>query len=351
MKENTIKIHRTDENLLLAKEFLLFLKSDKGNSSNTIKSYEIDLKHFLNIFKMKEILLLKENDIREYKYQLVNQGLKPRTINRKLAVIRGFYDYFVYHDNYDIYKSPAKNVRNSKVPISIPVVLSKSQSKLLLDGILLLGRYALRDYAIFSTLLFSAVRISELIKLNVVDLDFDNKTITIRGGKGNKDRIIPMLARLERALLKYLNAGVSYEVETVKLKTKDKKIQYINKAYCGRKYFIKGEDPGFLFLTKDGKPFTAKGVEYHLKSYLNKLGIQDKKFSLHALRRSGLTFLYEIPEMDLFKLRQISGHKNIQTLEHYLNIDNQKIAEAMKHHPLADMDMDMKIVELFQNRK
>lgn len=342
---NVLKIMKTDENSLYIREFLLFMKSDKGCSEKTVAAYTSDLNEFVNYFQNCNLLTdLRETDIRNYKFSLVDKGNQPRTVNRKLSAIKSFYDYFVNHDDWEIYKSPAKNVQRMKVPKTIPITMSESEAETLLDGILLFGRYATRDYAIFSTFLFTGIRVAELINLHASDVNFDEGMILIRQGKGGKDREVPMIPRLAHALKHYIETDKIYSDVN-----KNNRI-HIDKSKSGRKYFVTDPSNQSLFLTKDGSRYSEKGIDYLFKTYTQKLGIHKEGLSLHALRRSCLTFLYR-QGVDLFVLKELSGHSKIQTLEHYIAVDHDKIKLSANKHPLANRGLDYKLVDLIRNKK
>ena len=343
--KNVLSIVKTNVNDQYVREFLLYMKSDKGARPNTLTGYETDLRRFINHFSTKDVLELRQQDIREYKFSLVDAGLAPRTVNRHMSVIRSFYEYFVDHDDYAIVKNPAKNIQGMKVPKTVPITLGEQQAKTLLDGIMLTGRYAIRDYAIFATFLFTGIRVSELIALKTYDINFEEGYIHVRDGKGGKDRVIPMIPQLANALQLYLQNGIVY----VEFKKKTGKSQHqINRYRCGRKYFVTDKDDQTLFLTKDGKPYSEKGIDWLFKAYTRKLGIYKDGLSLHALRRSCLTFLYK-QGVDLFILKEISGHARVQTLEHYLAIDTSKVSDAMKKHPLYSHQIDHRLVDMVRS--
>lgn len=314
----------------------MFMKSDKGCTERTIKSYSEDLKAFQNFFINRDLVYdIKKNDVRAYKFHLVDRGLAPRTVNRSISAIRSFYSYYVDHDNWNLGKNPAKNIPRMKVPKTIPITIAEEDAETLLDFIYLKGKYAIRDYAIFSTFIFTALRVSEVINLDLTDLDFRAGKILVRQGKGQKDRFVPMIPRLAKILKLYINTGLCYN-----------EYGKINKARSGRKFFYIDPKNQALFLTSRGQRFTEKGVEYHFKKYTNLIGIYRKGLSLHAMRRSCLTFLYRAG-VDLFVLKEISGHARLQTLENYIVVDEEKVMGAALKHPLADREIDQRLVDLF----
>lgn len=342
---NVLSVVRTNANDLYIREFMLFMRSDKGARPKTLTGYETDLKRFAAHFKTRDLLELRQQDIREYKFGLVDKGLAPRTVNRAISVIRSFYEYFVDHDDYEIVKNPAKNVQGMKVPRTVPITLGEQQAKTLLDGIMLTGKHAVRDYAIFAAFLYTGLRVSELINLKTYDINFEDSYIHVRDGKGGKDRVIPMIPQLANALQLYLQTGVVYQ-EASKRESRSG----ISRYKCGRQYFVNGPDDQTLFLTQEGKPYGRKGIDWLFKGYTKRLGIYKDGLSLHALRRSCLTFLHK-QGVDLFILKEISGHARVQTLEHYLAIDNSKVLDAMRAHPLHNHQIDRGLVEMVRNSR
>jgi len=337
---NVLSVVRTNANDLYVREYLLFMRSDRGARPRTLKGYEGDLKRFVALFKTRDLLELRQQDIREYKFSLVDSGLAPRTVNRAISVVRSFYEYFVDHDDYDIAKNPAKSIQGMKVPKTIPVTLGEQQAKTLLDGIMLTGKYAVRDYALFATFLYTGIRVSELISLKTYDINFEDCYIHVRDGKGGKDRIIPIIPQLANALQLYMQTGIVYD-EAIKNESRSA----ISRYKCGRKYFVTGPDDQTLFLTQYGQQYSRKGIDWLFKGYTKKLGIYKDGLSLHALRRSCLTFLHK-QGVDLFILKEISGHAHVSTLEHYLAIDTSKVLDAMKQHPLSRHQIDQGLVNM-----
>lgn len=338
MQNSVLSIVKSNVNDLYLREYLLYLKSDKGARPKTLTGYEADLRRFMKHFSTRDALELRQQEIREYKFSLVDTGLAPRTVNRAISVIRSFYEYFVDHDDYELVKNPVKNIQGMKVPRTIPITLGEQQAKTLLDGIMLTGKFAVRDYAIFATFLYTGIRVSELISLKTFDVNFESGFIHVRDGKGGKDRVIPMIPQLSSALQLYLQNGIVYD-ELQKSRSK------VNRYKCGRQYFVNSIDDQTLFLTQYGEAYSRKGIDWLFKGYTKRLGIFKDGLSLHALRRSCLTFLHK-QGVDLFILKEISGHARVQTLEHYIAIDKGKVLDAMRAHPLHNHHIDGGLVEM-----
>lgn len=344
MNPVVIKLDSAQENKQYIEEYIQYLKADRGCTKCTIKAYHHDLQQFCRFYPTKNFLKDIDNRaIRKYKYFLVDQEYKPRSVNRKISVIRNFYQYFIHADEYQIYKSPVKNITRMKEPYEIPITLSEQEAESMLDAILFLGSYAMRDYAMFLTFLFTALRVSELINLKVNDVNLHEGILIVKQGKGRKDRVIPLAQRACRALDYYINTEIVYKPIELNLKTKRKTLYRIDKSLCGRKYFVVDPKLDSLFLTQGGTSYSVKGVEYLFHKYTKAVGVYRKGLSLHALRRSCLTFLYN-QGVDIFVLREISGHSNVQTLKHYLNVSSEKLKEAVNCHPLSNQGVDMKLV-------
>lgn len=342
-----LKLVKNDENSYYIKEFLQHMKSDKGCRPKTVISYLSDLTEIKDFFVNRNLLELKESDIRRYKFHLVERDLAPRTVNRRISVIRSFFTYFVYSDEYEqIYKNPARNIPSMKIPSKKPITMSENQSENFLTSIILIGRYGLRDYALFSTFLFTGMRISEVAALKIQDIDFDRGVIEVRDGKGGKDRTIPMMPRLSQTLSLWINNEVAYDEKVIKMKTKQKKKLVINKAKSGRKLFLDGtgSDEDFAFITKYGKPFSHKGIAYLFQRYIDIANYTKDGLSPHAMRRSFLTHLKR-QGVDLFTLQKISGHARVATLEHYLEIDDKEVAAAVDMHPSSNRGLDWNMID------
>lgn len=322
-------------------EFLKFMKGDKGSRDNTIDSYSSALTQFESHFSEFDLLNLTETQLREYKYHLVEMKLAPRTINHKLVVISCLYDYFINKEDSETRKNPTKNIQRMKVPKTIPITISASQGDSFLSNILLKGSYAIRDYAMFAAFIFTAARASEIIKLQTHDIDFDNNLMYFRDAKGGKDRAVPMDKRLVEALKLYLQNDIVYENKN----TGNRKIL---KFKSGRNYFVKDPSDSTVFLTKFGSGFSDSGITYHFKKYTKAISIYKPGLSLHALRRSCLTWLHD-EGVDVFTLKEISGHSDIRTLEHYLAIKIEKVTEAIGKHPLSDRGMNVNLINLYRD--
>jgi site-specific recombinase XerD len=337
-----LELVKTKENEKYIIDWLKYLKSEKAVSFNTIKTYRNHLNNLIKYMPLKPLEKITYEDLNQFKSYLFDQKKRQEsTVNHCFITIKSFFDYLIdYKDEINIRKNPAKFIKKLREPKKMPIVISERQAENLLDNILLFGRYALRDHAIFSTFLFTGMRVSELINLKIYDLDFSNRLIHIRNAKGKKDRIIPMESSFARILERYINTDKHYSINN-----NQKTLLYKS----GRKYFLKDINEKSVFLTKSGEHFSEKGIEYLFKVYTKSAGIYREGLSIHALRRTCLTMLYK-KKKDLFALMQISGHSSVKTLERYLSIDNQQIIDLMDHHPLKDRGIDIELINKMRDK-
>lgn len=325
---------QTNEQVI--EKFMVFMMKDKSCRPNTYKAYLSDISDVAKFFYDVALIDLSENQLRLYIHSLIEMKKAPRTINRKISSISAFYNFVISQGIIQV--NPAKNLSKVKVPKTIPITMSENQAEAFLNGILLVGKYALRDYTMFLTFIFTAMRVSEIARISIHDLDLSKNIIHIRDGKGGKDRMIPIVPRLAETLRMYLTTDAVLHKDTNK----------INKYKSGRSYFVKEKQVTNVFLTQNGDEFTEKGIDYLFKKYTKKLGIYKKGLTLHSLRRSCLTFLLN-ENVDVFTLKEISGHSRVQTLEHYLSINYNRVSNAISKHPLANQGFDWNYIEILRN--
>ena len=286
----------------LAIEYLEDIKNIKRYSPNTVKSYTEDLKSFLDYCKGSskiELGGISEKFIKSFLMSLNEKGLDTKSISRKLASIRGMFKY-AYLQNY-IETNPVILISNPKTKRKLPEVAST-------DSILEI--YNLADEndvdpklvkAIFELLYGCALRVSELCKLNFIDLDQKEKTIKILG-KGNKMRIVPV---------------------------GDKSLKII-KEYLNNKSNIKSNSA--LLTNKKGKRIYPRQVHRIVKKYLGKVTDLKRK-SPHVLRHSAATHMLD-NGADLRAVKEILGHENLSTTQIYTHVSIERLKSTYKKaHP------------------
>jgi len=196
----------------------------------------------------------------------------------------------------------------------MPKYLSLEDSKKLLDITYNEdNRNMQRDFAIITLFLNCGMRLSELVGINLTDIDFEECKLNVIG-KGNKERTI----YLNRACLKALN-------------------DYINiRPKIGAKKDSKNSDKA-LFLSERLERISNRTVQHIVERELSKAGFDTRKFSVHKLRHTAATLMYQYGNVDIRALQELLGHESISTTEIYTHVNNEQVRDAIERNPLADM--------------
>ena len=285
-----------DENIIL---FLDYLKYERRVSINTVNSYENNLRMLLSFFD-KNILLLNKDDIKKFINEL---KLTSRTKAHYLSVFNSFYNFMIF--NGKIKTNPCENIKSPKITKSLPKYLTTDEIDKLLN-IKLLKPIDYRNKAMLELLYATGTRISELLNLELNNIDFDECIIRVVG-KGKKDRIIP----IGNTALNYLNL-------------------YINEY---RPFILKTKQSNYVFINNNGEKMSRQGFFKILKQIASKSGI-NKDISPHVLRHSFATYLLN-NGADLRVIQELLGHENLVNTEIYSHLGNKKIEEDYSHHPRA----------------
>ena len=270
-------------------KFLDFLLTNY-QSKHTVNSYFMDVCQFI---EYKKTYIVSEQDINTYILFLSKSKKSPLTIKRKLSALSVFYDFL---KRSGIYNFNLSGIVRPKSPKSLPKFLDIDETIVFLEKI-----NSLRDKAIISLLYSSALRVSELVNLNIEDINFSNKAIVITR-KGNKQMSVP-----------------------VSPKTID-----ILKNYIGDRF------NGPIFLNKSGHRLTTRSIENIVKKYARKSLLKD--ISPHTLRHSRATHLLN-NGMDLRILQRFLGHSSILATQVYTHLSLQDLIKAYDaFHPLNKND-------------
>lgn len=285
-------------------DYLSYLLIERGMAQNTIKAYRRDLIQFQNIMLSQDIsdpFLVKLDNLYDYLGVLWQKDMASTTIARKLACIRGFYDFQQARGN--IKANPAKKLDTVKRKQSLPQVLSEKEVDKLLEAPKgdILG---LRDKAMLELLYATGMRVSEMLDLDIGDIELDGGFVRCRG-KGEKERIVPLGDIAKEALLEYLNYS------RPKLNKKR------NNAY---------------FLNNRGDRLSRQGFWKIMKAYTKEVGIT-KEISPHTLRHSFATHLLK-NGADLRTVQELLGHADIATTQIYTHLSQGRIRQVYrKTHP------------------
>jgi len=314
--------------LPLIERFLDYLDQQRNFSAHTIRSYGNDLAQFCGFLAgdageqgppagrpasarspslARLPALLKSvtpTRIRAYLAAMRNHQYAKSTIARKLATLRSFYKFLVRTEAIDA--SPVSAVRTPRQPKRLPKCLDVEQVAALLaapDVATLLGS---RDRAILETIYSAGLRVSEVVALNLEDLDEFGQVVRIRG-KGKKERLGPLGSKAIEAIDDYLA----------------KRAKAFGRAKTGP-----------LFVNKSGRRLTARSIRRKLDGYLAKAGIACH-ISPHALRHSFATHMLNAGA-DLRTLQEMLGHRSLSTTQVYTHLTTKRLKEVYdRAHPLA----------------
>lgn len=288
-------------------KFIGFLENDKRLSNNTLQSYKRDIDQyitFLGDINLKSIKNTNKTTVIAYLLNLQKKGRATSTISRNLASIRSFYQYLSRINL--IEADPTTNLESPKIEKKLPQILSTKEVELLLDQPKCVDLKGYRDKAMLEVLYATGIRVSELISLNVDDVN--SEVGFIRCNKGNRERIVPLGTMAINAL-------------------KD----FMEKA---RHLMIQDFSEQALFVNINGKRLTRQGFWKIIKQYKNQAKIT-KEITPHTLRHSFAAHLLE-NGADLRSIQEMLGHSDISSTQIYAQLAKNKIKEVYKKtHPRA----------------
>jgi site-specific recombinase XerD len=238
--------------------------------------------------------------LREYLYfAKQSRKLSQTSISKVIAIIKSFFNYL--EEEEVIPKNPSRKIKVPKKINRIPRVISNTEFEMLISSIdfgpARCRKNILRDKLIITMLFYTGVRRAELLNLSWNDLNLEISTLTVRSGKGNKDRIIPIHKSLMFLIDSYL---------TMRLPLK-------NNA---------------LFIGECGKKLSKNSFTFMLKMYLSLSGLAKKGYSAHSFRHSFATHLIE-SGADIFKVQRLLGHQSLDTTKVYINFNSSQMAKAI----------------------
>ena len=289
-------------------EFLNWLQNEKGSSAHTIRAYQEDLAQFGEYLKAQRIPLeqLEYHDLRYYMASLQQkQQLKKTTLSRKTSTLKSFCKFL--HREGMLEHNPADLLSTTKKKKRLPTVINEVDMTAFLDDFLAGEEpLQLRNKAIFELLYSSGLRVSELVQLDVENVQKQKGMLRILG-KGSKERIVPVGERAQFAIAYYLEHG--------------------------RPLLVK-EEVQALFLNRQGKRLTTRGVEYILEQYV-KQGALKYKVTPHAFRHSFATHLLD-NGADLRVIQELLGHESLSTTQIYTEVSASHLQQIYrKAHPRA----------------
>ena len=288
------------------KNFLEFIKSDKKLSKNTLESYQRDILQYQEYLEEKKINYKEVNNENVLGYLDYLKGLdkKASTISRHLASIRLFYQYLL--KNKIVKEDPTKGIQSPKIEKKAPSVLSSQEVSLLLEQPNGEGLKSIRDKAMLEVAYATGMRVTEIISLNVSDIDIESSLVTCKNE--NKQRIIS-LGKLSLSALK----------------------EYMTIA---RPNMIKDDNETALFVNVNGKRLTRQGFWKIIKFYKEQAHIT-KDITPHVLRHSFATHLLQ-NGADLKSIQTMLGHSDISSTQVYMQFQDDSLKNIYnKAHPRA----------------
>lgn len=276
--------------------FSQYLIVEKGLSTQTVNSYLSDLKQFFLFYKdKKEVSDLSPYDLQSFMLYGSSQGRTPATTLRRVSSVKQFY-IFLKKDGY--YNDDIPDVESPKKPVHLPTCLSIEEVENLLNAPNMESLSGIRDRAMLETMYASGLRVSELLSLELNNINLKKGIVKVFG-KGAKERKVPI---------------GDYALEFV--------VKYLNEV----RGEFHGEKSKFLFLNKNGKPLSRIYFFKQIRKYASDVGI-NKPISPHTLRHCFATHLLE-GGAQLRTVQEMLGHANIATTQIYTHVSSARIISA-----------------------
>lgn len=309
-------------------EYLNYLINVKGNGQLTVENYARDLLLFFRFvcdarrlspagtdealyqqdFSWIDDTFLSSvttGDIYEFlTYCGRERGNNVTTRRRKSSALRGFFK-FVCDKMHYIETNPTQSLELAGSKQKLPRYLTLEQSLALLDAVE--GENAARDRCILTLFLNCGLRLAELCALNLNDIDLQNRSMLVTG-KGNKQRMLYLNDACVEAILAYLAV----------------------RPHDG----LQGDARSALFVSRLHKRIGRQAVQLMVYHYLGKIGLEGQHYSVHKLRHTAATLLYQHANVDPLVLKEMLGHENLATTQIYTHVNNQQVRDAIDNNPL-----------------
>lgn len=316
----------------LLRDYLFYMETIKGRSAGTVSEYFLDLRSFLRYIKLYkkssavdpdelETTLIDDIDLNFIKtislsdvyaylhFMLSQRNNSAKSRSRKVSSIRGFFKYLTNNQKL-LEENPVLNLEVPSVKKALPKYLTLEQSLDLLQSVAMINSednpYKERDYCILTLFLNCGMRLSELVSINKDDIR-DNTLRLL--GKGNKERII------------YLNQ-ISLDSIRDHLKIRDQ---------------IKSNEKRALFISRNGNRISRRRVQEIVEHYLKLSGLGGMGYSVHKLRHTAATLMYQYGQIDIRVLKDILGHANLGTTEIYTHVSSSQMEQAADSNPLNSL--------------
>ncbi|MBD3379916.1 MAG: tyrosine recombinase XerC [Candidatus Omnitrophica bacterium] len=284
-------------------KFIDYLNIEKNYSAHTVRNYRSDLLDLSDFTGGKDPRKITHLEIRRYLAELRDRGCSKRTVVRKLGAVRSFFK-FLFREKI-VSKNIADSIFTPRIDKRLPEFLDTEKITLLITAPSLDGILGVRDRAILEVLYSTGLRVSELVGLDLGDLDLISGLAKARG-KGKKERIAILGKEAQNALRRYIDQ---------------------------RRERWPGNGTA-LFLNKNGTRLTDRSVRRIIDKYIKECSIE-QKISPHSIRHSFATHMLN-NGADLRSVQELLGHKNLSTTQIYTHLGSKRIKEIYsKAHPRA----------------
>ena len=324
-------MNHTDNRPAVLREYASYMTVVRGRSPKTVEQYCLDLSLFLRYLTASrnrlpltgeefdaadisgwsagDLATVRREEIYEFlKFTADERDNKARARARKLSSLKSLYKYLTVSQRY-FSENPVADVDAPPVKPALPKFLTLDESRTLLETVAgdAASRTRERDYAIITLFLNCGLRVSELASMNMSDVDRELQSARILG-KGAKERIVYFNDACRDALAAYL------KVRAGEAEIKDKNA---------------------FFLSGQHRRISVKTVQWMVYKYLDMAGLGYKKCSVHKLRHTAATLMYQTGEVDVRVLKDILGHEQLNTTQIYTHVSNRQMETAMSKNPLA----------------
>lgn len=292
----------------LLREFLVYMRAERGLSERTVEAYRRDVGRLVEYARRQGVSSpseMEREQITAFLEEMGESGLSPRSLARLTASLRAFQRFLVEEGGGE--PLPLGDLPYPRHARRLPAVLSQEEVKALLEQPMPGDAVGLRDRAILETLYGTGIRISELVSLDLEDLDLEEGEMRVLG-KGARERVVPVGGRAAEALASYLAHG--------------------------RPRLSRRPSQRALFLNSRGGRITRQGVWGVVRKYADRVGLGGR-MTPHTLRHSYATHLLE-NGVDLRYIQELLGHASVSTTQIYTHVSRKKLKEVyLKSHPHA----------------
>lgn len=306
------------------REYIFYLRVIKNRSERTIESYYIDLRLFFRYINENLLPVKPENpeiiinlpfeavasvtlaDVYEYlNYSAEECGNGEKTRARKVTALRGFYKALSSNklSSYHISENPLQSLEIPSPRKTSPKYLDVDDSRRLLGQLDEESKYYERDFCMIMLFLNCGMRLSELVGINLADINLEDRTLRLLG-KGNKERVIHINEGCAKAITDYMGVRPSADTQA-------------------------------FFLSSRGTRITGRRVEQIVEKAVKAIGLSGRGLSVHKLRHTAATLMYQYGNVDPMVLKEILGHASLVTTEIYTHLTNENVRTALEANPLS----------------